>query len=521
MHVNYERNVNGQPLKPDMSSRIINLSTGKNCSTSSTDSGVILIDNAATFKAEEPVTKDTSITSSSSSNSSSCDEEPQSEANTKSKPKDPKRISIEHTVNISQSKGAKTSPTLSVRSTTISIVSIDENAPDSSCIDSDSEAEGIHDDYTVQKLGQQISYPPNSSSQLRDLNQGLTLISRQVAPGQAEASPPTASEAGAMAKQLLNGSLALATPSPQTSASSPQGIGSIALTNSTDVTFGDKHFYEGPVTIQQFLIDNRDKWKPGDGEPGDGQDNPAFNGRPQANGAAAGSKLNDPGQQVPAILCPYLPNTISRKAISITVAFVLLTTLLGIILATTTNLFGKTLNKHQDNIGGGLILRFVHRQAWLAQPPQKTPPDLTLPVDLVIVLPTNSDNCTTQAQCVLRVRLRQTFDIESLQEDDIAFNFVIGGDGNVYVGRGWDQVGAHMSGYNARSLSFAYIGSFQNQKPSAKQLSVTHLLLQRGLSLGKISPNYRLTGASKLEPSITDYKAEQLYQSFGNWTHWS
>ncbi|XP_022213812.2 peptidoglycan-recognition protein LC isoform X5 [Drosophila obscura] len=253
------------------------------------------------------------------------------------------------------------------------------------------------------------------------------------------------------------------------------------------------------------------------------------------------SKLNDPGQQVPAILCPYLPNTISRKAISITVAFVLLTTLLGIILATTTNLFGKTLNKRklgdvldesrlnipinstidQDNIGGGLILRFVHRQAWLAQPPQKTPPDLTLPVDLVIVLPTNSDNCTTQAQCVLRVRLRQTFDIESLQEDDIAFNFVIGGDGNVYVGRGWDQVGAHMSGYNARSLSFAYIGSFQNQKPSAKQLSVTHLLLQRGLSLGKISPNYRLTGASKLEPSITDYKAEQLYQSFGNWTHWS
>ncbi|XP_033240216.1 peptidoglycan-recognition protein LC isoform X8 [Drosophila pseudoobscura] len=232
------------------------------------------------------------------------------------------------------------------------------------------------------------------------------------------------------------------------------------------------------------------------------------------------SKLDDPGQQAP-MLCPYLPNTISRKAISITVAFVLLTTLLGIILATTTNLFGKTLNKNQDNIGGGLILRFVHRQAWLAQPPQKTLADLMLPVSLVIVLPTNSDNCSTQAQCVLRVRLRQTFDIESLQEDDIAFNFVIGGDGNVYVGRGWNQVGAHMSGYNVRSLSFAYIGSFQNQKPSAKQLSVTHLLLERGVSLGKISPNYRLTGASKLEPSITEYKADQLYQSFSNWTHWS
>jgi len=66
-----------------------------------------------------------------------------------------------------------------------------------------------------------------------------------------------------------------------------QGIGSIALTNSTDVTFGDKHFYEGPVTIQQFLIDNRDKWKAGEG-PGGGQDNPAFNGGVTANGNAPG-----------------------------------------------------------------------------------------------------------------------------------------------------------------------------------------------------------------------------------------
>ncbi|XP_070135916.1 peptidoglycan-recognition protein LC isoform X6 [Drosophila bipectinata] len=249
------------------------------------------------------------------------------------------------------------------------------------------------------------------------------------------------------------------------------------------------------------------------------------------------SKLDDP--QTPP-LCPFLPNTVGRKAVTITVVFVLLTTVLGIVLATTTNLFGKTLNQSKlgdvddsrqnipinstidmDNIGGGLILRFVERQQWLAQPPQKKLPDLQLPVGLVIVLPTNTDNCTTQAACVFRVRLRQTFDIESLQEDDIAFNFLIGADGNVYVGRGWDQVGAHMTGYNSRSLSLAYIGSFQTQKPSDKQLSVTHLLLQRGVKLGKISPNYKLTAASKLEPSLTQYKADALYHSFGNWSHWS
>ncbi|EDX09820.1 GD14167 [Drosophila simulans] len=176
-----------------------------------------------------------------------------------------------------------------------------------------------------------------------------------------------------------------------------------------------------------------------------------------------------------------------------------------------------------DNIGGGLILRFVERQQWLAQPPQKEIPDLELPVRLVIALPTNSENCNTQAICVLRVRLLQSYDIESSQKCDISYNFLIGGDGNVYVGRGWDKMGAHMNNipYDSMSLSFAYIGSFKTIQPSAKQLSVTRLLLERGVKLGKIAPNYRFTASSKLMPSVTDFKADALYKSFANWTHWS
>ncbi|KRK00890.1 peptidoglycan-recognition protein LC isoform X6 [Drosophila yakuba] len=252
------------------------------------------------------------------------------------------------------------------------------------------------------------------------------------------------------------------------------------------------------------------------------------------------SKHDDPAQTPP--LCPFLPNTVGRKAVTITVIFVTLTFLLGIVLATTTNLFGKTLNQSKikdedeytqnipinstidlDNIGGGLILRFVERQQWLAQPPQREIPDLELPVRLVIALPTNSENCSTQAECVRPVRLLQSFFIESLQKSDIAYNFLIGGDGNVYVGRGWDKVGAHMNNsfFDSRSLSFAYIGSFKTLQPSEKQLSVTRLLLARGVKLGKIAPDYRFTASSKLMPTVTDFKADALYKSFANWTHWS
>ena len=35
---------------------------------------------------------------------------------------------------------------------------------------------------------------------------------------------------------------------------------------------------------------------------------------------------------------------------------------------------------------------------------------------------------------------------------DIGYNFVVGEDGNVYEGRGWNSVGAHTYGYNNRSI---------------------------------------------------------------------
>ncbi|KAH8366207.1 hypothetical protein KR093_010151 [Drosophila rubida] len=517
MHFHNETELN---TKDNNNIHIINRTSGKNCSTSSTDSGVGLVDNTATYRAS-PTTNTKSKSSEEQESAATANGGEDKEE--KAKPS----ISIEVEAKVNLNKARKTSPALSIRSTTISIVSIDEDAIDSSCIDSDSEAEA-EDGCTVHKLGQQVKYPPQSE-ELTQLNKGLTVISRQVLPsnGQAPTQPNPATAPDIVAQQLLNGNMSLATPSTP---ASPQQIGSIALTNTTDVTFGDKHYYEGPVTIQQILIDSRDKWKSAEG-----QDNPAFNAQATPNATGEPTKL-DESCAAPA-LCPFLPHSISRKAIIITSVLVALTIVLGVVLAI---VFGKTplkskLGDGEDtrqsipinsplgtaNIGGGLVLRYVPRAVWLAQPPQKQLPSLSLPVPMVILLPTNSENCSTQAQCVFRVRFLQTFNIESERRDDITFNFLIGGDGNVYVGRGWDAQGAHMSGYNSKSVSFAYIGTFQHQAPSPKQLNVTRLLLEDGINEGKIAADYKLFGASTLEPTITQYNADRLYQSFTNWTHWT
>jgi hypothetical protein len=35
---------------------------------------------------------------------------------------------------------------------------------------------------------------------------------------------------------------------------------------------------------------------------------------------------------------------------------------------------------------------------------------------------------------------------------DIAFNFLVGEDGNAYEGRGWDEMGGHTQGYDHNSI---------------------------------------------------------------------
>ncbi|XP_062128693.1 peptidoglycan-recognition protein LC isoform X7 [Drosophila sulfurigaster albostrigata] len=361
---------------------IINRTSGKNCSTSSTDSGVGLVDNSATYRASPTITKskkneETKKTQESAETAAGEEKEEKAKPDAEAKPQ---RISIEVEAKVNLNKATttrKTSPALSVRSTTISIVSIDEDAIDSSCIDSDSEAEA-DDGCTVHKLGQQVKFP-SQSEELTQLNKGLTVISRQVVPNNGQGPHPPAAAADVVAQQVLNGNMNLATP---TSPASPQQqIGSIALNNTTDVTFGDKHYYEGPVTIQQILIDSRDKWKTAEGH-----DNPAFN--TQATPNATDSKLNN-SCEAPA-LCPFLPHSISRKAIIITGILLGLTIIMGALLAV---ILGKTPLK--------MSLQVISVDGWGGRQPNKELTHLKLPVHRVIISHTAAEGCESQMRSTL------------------------------------------------------------------------------------------------------------------------
>lgn len=75
------------------------------------------------------------------------------------------------------------------------------------------------------------------------------------------------------------------------------------------------------------------------------------------------------------------------------------------------------------------VLRYVDRNCWLAQPPMEDPDILERPVPYVIISHTATATSHVQAEMILHVRRIQQFHIESMKFADIAYNFLIGGDG--------------------------------------------------------------------------------------------
>lgn len=155
----------------------------------------------------------------------------------------------------------------------------------------------------------------------------------------------------------------------------------------------------------------------------------------------------------------------------------------------------------------------------MAQPPKEKLDKLNVPVPYVIISHTATENCSFQGRCVLNVRVIQMFHIESKGWNDIGYNFLVGGDGNVYEGRGWESEGAHTYGYNSKSIGIAFIGTFTNLKPPIQQINACKYLIAEGVKRNYIQDNYKLFGASQLQS--TESPGAMLFEELTTWPHWA
>lgn len=109
--------------------------------------------------------------------------------------------------------------------------------------------------------------------------------------------------------------------------------------------------------------------------------------------------------------------------------------------------------------------------------------------------------------------------MEERNFSDIGYNFVVGGDGSVYVGRGWNLMGAHTKGYNVKSIGIGFIGNFSEVAPTNNQLCAAQKLFEEGLRLNKLTFDYSIYGQNQLTAS--ESPGQKLYNIIKTWSHWS
>ncbi len=110
--------------------------------------------------------------------------------------------------------------------------------------------------------------------------------------------------------------------------------------------------------------------------------------------------------------------------------------------------------------------------------------------------------------------------MDTLGWSDIGYSFLMGGDGNLYEGRGYNRQGAHTSGYNSVGYGLSFIGDFTSQLPTvgaeaAYLRAVNNCLVPNG----KVKSTYQMFGHR--QTSATACPGDRLYPEIQTWPKWA
>ncbi|XP_042637938.1 peptidoglycan recognition protein 3 [Orycteropus afer afer] len=115
---------------------------------------------------------------------------------------------------------------------------------------------------------------------------------------------------------------------------------------------------------------------------------------------------------------------------------------------------------------------------------------LTKPVAYVITDQLMGMECPKQNICSWKLRGLQSHSIYTKGWCDVPYNFLVGDDGKVYEGVGWNIQGLHTQGYNNISLGIAFFGHNMGNSPSPAALTAAEGLISYAVQKGHLSPRY-------------------------------
>ncbi|XP_036340903.1 peptidoglycan-recognition protein LB-like [Rhagoletis pomonella] len=146
--------------------------------------------------------------------------------------------------------------------------------------------------------------------------------------------------------------------------------------------------------------------------------------------------------------------------------------------------------------------RLITRAEWAARAPNKVV-HFSGPAPYVILHHSYQPGvCRTEDACKAAMRSMQNFHMDKQGWADIGYSFAVGGDGNVYEGRGYEVVGAHAPNYNSRSIGLLLIGNFMEEQPPAPMQQVAQDFIKYSVEAGHLREDYILHGHRQVRNTL-------------------
>ncbi|XP_023268587.1 N-acetylmuramoyl-L-alanine amidase isoform X1 [Seriola lalandi dorsalis] len=165
--------------------------------------------------------------------------------------------------------------------------------------------------------------------------------------------------------------------------------------------------------------------------------------------------------------------------------------------------------------------QIIPRCQWGAKAYQGTPIPLSLPLQFLYVHHTYepSSPCLSFPKCSSDMRAMQRFHQEDRRWGDIGYSFVVGSDGYIYEGRGWNHLGTHTRGHNDIGYGVSIIGNYTATLPSRHAMDLLrHRLVQCAVDGGGLASNFTLHGHRQVV-NYTSCPGDAFFSEIRSWEH--
>lgn len=144
---------------------------------------------------------------------------------------------------------------------------------------------------------------------------------------------------------------------------------------------------------------------------------------------------------------------------------------------------------------------------------------LELPVPHVTIGHSALTFCTEKYSCIKEVLEIQS-DHQRRGWNDIGPNFLVGGNGYVFEGRGANVLGVMVKSWNRIGISIMFLGNYVISHPTQEQFDNVNVLLKELVRVGALSPDYTLFGHCQLAGGIIT-PGPHIMDEMHNFEHWN